>query len=115
MATSNHHPADPQVLPASIEACLQLAQSVAGTPGALAPHQLMPEFLDHEGLARQLSCSLTTIHKLRRDGVLGDPYQIGTLVRWHWPTVRERILAKRAAEQTLAADPFIDRLNGAPP
>jgi hypothetical protein len=36
---SNHHPVDPQVLPASIEARLQLAQSVAGTPGALAPER----------------------------------------------------------------------------
>jgi hypothetical protein len=75
-----------------------------------------PEFLDHEGLARQLSCSVTTIHKLRRERVLGEPCQIGSLVRWHWPTVRAKILATAvAARQPLSADagdPFFDRLNG---
>jgi hypothetical protein len=83
-------------------------------PGSVgAPRLSTPEFLDHDGLARELSCSVSTVHKLRRDGDLGEPYYIGSLVRWHWPSVRERILAKATAEQPLANDPFMARLNGA--
>ena len=81
-------------------------------PGPYAPQQLTPEFLDHDGLARQLSCSVTTVHKLRREHVLGEPCQIGSLVRWHWPTVRERILAQAAAPQISTSDPFLEGLNG---
>jgi hypothetical protein len=71
-----------------------------------------PEFLDHAGLARQLSCSITTVHKLRREGVIGQPCQNGGNVRWHNPTVRHRILARAAFRQVSAGDPFLERLNG---
>lgn len=71
-----------------------------------------PEFVDHDGLAKQLSCSVSTVHKLRRDKILGEPCQIGSLVRWHWPTVRARILPSGATGGALAADPFLDRLDG---
>jgi len=70
------------------------------------------EFVDHDGLAKLLSCSVTTIHKLRKDKVIGEPCQIGGLVRWHYPTVRERILAANSRGATLARDEFIGRLNG---
>jgi len=71
-----------------------------------------PEFVDHDGLANLLSCSVTTVHKLRKDKVIGEPCHIGGLVRWHWPTVRERILAANSSGATLAQDEFMDRLNG---
>jgi hypothetical protein len=83
-----------------------------GPCAPVAPLQLTPEFLDHEGLARQLSCSVTTVHKLRRDRVLGEPCHIGSLVRWHWPSVRERILAQAAAPQISTGDPFLEGLDG---
>lgn len=71
-----------------------------------------PEFVDHDGLAKLLSCSVTTVHKLRKDKVIGEPFQIGGLVRWHYPTVRERILAANSKGAALAQDEFIGRLNG---
>jgi hypothetical protein len=72
------------------------------------------EFVDHEKLAVLLSCSVSTIHKLRKEKVIGEPCQIGTLKRWHWPTVRDRILAansNRGDAVALAQDEFMDRLN----
>ena len=71
-----------------------------------------PEFVDHDGLAKLLSCSVTTVHKLRKEKVIGEPCQIGGLVRWHWPTVRERIFTANSTGAALAQDEFIDRLNG---
>jgi hypothetical protein len=91
----SHATALPASLPPHIEAAVQIG---------------VPEFLDHCGLAHQLSCSVTTIHKLRREKLLGEPCQIGGLVRWHWPSVRERILGRSAT--ALASDPFLNRLNG---
>lgn len=72
-----------------------------------------PEFVDHEGLANLLSCSVTTVHKLRKDKVIGEPCKIGGLVRWHWPTVRDRIMATNSSGAALAEDEFLDKLNGA--
>ena len=71
-----------------------------------------PEFVDHDGLAKLLSCSVSTVHKLRREKIIGEPCQIGSLVRWHYPTVRARILSAASTGQPLADDPFMDRLNG---
>jgi hypothetical protein len=89
-----------------------LRGALAGV-GAVA-EQATPEFLGHAGLAHQLSCSITTVHKLRSEGVLGEPCMIGNLVRWHWPTVRAKILTAAAAarqQEALAGDPFLDRLD----
>jgi hypothetical protein len=85
--------------------------------GALRVRQLSkanePEFVDHDGLANLLNCSVSTVHKLRKDKVIREPCRIGGLVRWHWPTVRERILAANSSGAALADDEFMDRLNGA--
>ena len=73
---------------------------------------LKPEFVSREGLAHVLSCGVRTIDKLRKKGIIGEPYDIDGMLRWHWPTVRERLLISNIRVGELEGDQFLARLGG---
>jgi hypothetical protein len=73
---------------------------------------LKPEFVSREGLAHVLSCGVRTIDKLRKKGIIGEPIDIDGMLRWHWPTVRERLLASNIKMGELEEDKFLSRLGG---
>jgi hypothetical protein len=71
---------------------------------------LKPEFVSREGLAHVLSCGVRTIDKLRKKGIIGEPIDIDGMLRWHWPTVRDRLLVSNVNIGELEGDQFLARL-----
>jgi hypothetical protein len=58
-----------------------------------------PEFVGLETLAYLMDCATSTIEKYVTDGILPNATNIGSLSRWHWPTVREMFRSGQIDDQ----------------
>jgi predicted DNA-binding transcriptional regulator AlpA len=57
-----------------------------------------PLYMSRKELARELSCSESTVDVLERTGVIPPPVRLTAgCVRWYWPAVQERLASLSAA------------------